>query len=834
MDNTLLDTVRNSLGRPTKAQVEKEDLLAKLESIHMHLAEGRRKAETEWWINDQFYNNNHVMYNITTRRIQAVADKTGDRVVVNKIAQIGRAVTAYLNKEHPTASILPGVQDDDAYNRAKKEKHFVDYLYDDQQMNRKTKQVTLDGYKYKVGWFKVIWDNTAFSPTTPFEYEGTKGNTTPGKVVIDRVDPFELYWDPVAKEKGDMRWIEHVMARPIGEIKANKLYKDTAGLRGDKKLASSNLKSTQIRTQTGTAGNFETNADDDLATILLHETYMRTWVDGESKVRVVTWTTGRIHYDRIWPVDEFPFEFYQTDIAGSLLDGGGAIRNLRDINRSLNQLVTQVQENARIMGKINWRIPRGSNVNVITDETGQYIEHDPSPGGAPHQITPSPLPNYIMDQISRLEHYLDDIGGSHDASYGRSPGSRASGSLVNQLQEGDSNNLSMMRDNLDDCLSRVYRLALKTFKACAKTDMAVRSETDALGLNTWMKLKPSEVSFDDSVVIRTGTNMPYSLSQKQELVMTMWKEKLLQDPKQVLKLLEFNDIETVVGTDQLDIERATRENQDLYNGKPVHEPLRNEDHDVHIRIHTQLMKSELFYAAPIEVQDAITEHWQKHVSVSIELRKLSASMNYEPIKRNLTLQVRPNSFSEITPIERTNFLGDFGVQSDAGEIQARGGTSVQDPAEAERQAQQEDMQMMEAKPVQISIADNHQVHIETHSQVMESAAFEQLPDVIKELFVSHVKQHVEALKAQSAMPGLVANPASQNPVHPQIIQPIGKTKPVNKAAQDPSTAIQRPLAPQEMLQHKEAVKHQLASESLAHKQAQAKAKAKSSSKKPRK
>lgn len=816
------DSIRRNLKQPTAAENQEQTRVNKANQLYTYFSNARRKTEYEWWLNDQFYQGEqYVAYNRSVGAVQRISPKNDNQIVINKIKQNARFVVMWLNQDHPNSDVLPGSPDDGAYDRAKKAEHYLDYLYEKLRLNVKNKQTTLDAYKYKMGFQKILWNKDALAPTAPYIADGLSTTASKGEVMIERVDPFELYWDPqMYSDVESSRGFIHAIPRTLGEVRNNPLYMNTDKVQSDAKLASSFIKESMIRAQTQGAAQFEPGGQDDMSTVIVREAMWREFSKDHGKfiIRlVVTTTSGVLLRDEIWPMDFYPYEMYLADVQGSPLDGGSPIRDLRSPQRALNQFNSLVQENGRVMAKINWSVPRGSNVNVITDEVGQFLEYDASPGGRPEQITPSGLPAYVGQHLDRLEKYIDDIGGNHSASYGRSPGSKASGELVNKLQEGDSNNLRLMRDNLDDFQSRVNKKALLTFKFSASVDRNIRtSTTNAVGKYGMVNLKPSEVSIDDDVKVVTGNRMPYSNSDKQEMLLNMKKEGII-DNKTFLRAANMSDLDNAMNTSQLDIERALGENRDLLAGKPIGAPVKGEDHAVHMEVHVQLIKSPEFKAATPVIQDAILDHYDQHINQNYQLAMISASMNVDPIKRSEAIMYRPNNFAEMTPTERTQIFGKFGVQSDAQAIQMRGGLNVQEPAAAEQQAQLEDTEMLDGTPVMISMGDNHKVHIETHSQVMQTPAWDVLPDVLKRNFDRHINQHMTALEALAPTAGLVQTEGSDIPNKPQIVQPPVKT---NQAAMNPENPTPRPLMPHEAIQHKGAVINQRATEAMQVQQAQ--------------
>lgn len=765
------------LKRETEQERADAQVIQETDKIWSFLKESRRRSEFEWFVNDQYYyNNQFLQYNTGARRVQAVpVEKMRDRVVINKVKQQVRGVVNFLNAEHPSIGIRAGNQSDDAYLRAKKEKHLCDYWYRHLTLNKVAKLVSLDAAKYGWGCVKVLWDQDALAPTAPFtDTSGNKKEHTYGEVMADRCDPFEIYPDPIAQGKAGMRYVIHAPVRTIAELKANPLYRNTEKLTTDSRLAASLMKQAEMRLNMSNSQAFAQGQSNGMDTLVVLEIFRKIYNEESKKWEI--WVTTRTENGVLlrnekWICDEFPFEFFTTDIAGNLIDSKGVIHDIREPNRALNEMVSQVHESARIMGRLNWLIPRGSNVNVITDETGQFIEYDVTPGGAPRQAEAASLPSYIMQHIGQLTAFMEDISGMHAGFNGRAPFAQASGDLVDTLSEGDQNNLTMMRDNYDDFFVGVFKLMLKTAKEYyTVTRKFPTADSDEFGQVTWLEIKPEDISTNDDLAISTGTQMPYSIAQKQQMYMNLWKEKAIQDPGVLFKLLQMPDIDAAMGDDEPDIERQLNEIRLVLDEKVPKAPEVFEDHGVHIATIDKFCRGSRWEKLNDKQKQSLRDHRQKHIEFSIQLAQIKAAQQMEPIKRSETVMLRMNKMADTTPIERTQLLAKFGVNSDAGQVQLRGGLYIQDPAQAELQAQNEDVEMMDQRAVQVSYGDNHLVHLQTHSVVADAlnATDKPVPDVVKRLFAEHIKDHVNAMQATQVAPGLVPNDNVSMPNPPTV------------------------------------------------------------------
>lgn len=761
-------------GADTPEQERDKTVIAETQNVWDYLSKARRRREYEWFLNAQVYDNNQFyQYDVANRRIVAnTPDRQVDRVVINKTYQQVRGIVNFLVAEHPEVGVRQGDQADDSYLRAKKEKSLCDYWYRHLSMEREAKKVALNGAKYGIGWVKVTYDQDALAPTAPFVTDnGTAKDFTYGECYTKSVDPFEIYFDPLAENKEDMRWIIHAPTRTIDELKNNPKYKNTDKVTPDRQLAASKLKQAQLRMNVGGASSEQSQGGMD--TVVVLEVFTKKWNEEKNKwgiwLVVRTLESSIVLRDEWWGMDEFPFEYYMTDVAGSIMDSKGVIHNIREPNRALNQMVSQIQTNARVMGNLNWLIPRGSNVNVIDDTAGQFIEYDVTPGGRPTQANNESLPAYVQNQVGLLNNFIEDIGGMHQSSNGDAPFAQASGDLVNALASGDQNNLTTMRSNFDEFHVRWFKLLLKTAKTNYTSSRKFPSvQDDEFGQRRWLEIKPEEISTNDDLEVSTGTQMPYSIQQKQQMFMNLWKLKAIQDPQQLFKALELRDLDNAFGDDEADIERQLDELREIIKNDKCHDPLVSENHATHIATIDKFVKGDRYYKLTDKQQQLIQDHRQKHITFTIQLAQIAASQQVEPIKRSETVMLRMNKMSDTTAIERTQLLARFGIQSDAGQIQLRGGLYIQDPAQAELQAQNEDIEMMNYRQVQVSFGDNHLVHIETHSQVMDDPRFETAPDVVKQMFKQHISDHVQAMSATQVAPGLVPNDQISIPNPPNL------------------------------------------------------------------
>lgn len=769
-----------NFGVLTKEQQKQEDKATRASNIFQYCLQGRRPYELEWFINDTFWRDrSSFRYNVSNKMLEPMTPgKSVSRVNVNKSKQLVRGVTSYLTREHPMVNIIPGTQEADAYSNAKKEQYLYEHWYDHLQLNFVHKRVAGGGARHGIAWSKTIWDQDAVAPTAPYKVNGQEIKTVKGEVLVLPTDNYAIYADWRSTSKMDRRFINEAFPRTLGELSANKKYDQNVidAISADDKSSLSMLKLESLTNGGGRTPEMANHADPMQRTVIAIETYVKEY-DLETQAWVmnlyVTTEARQLLYCDQWPLDEDPYEYFQTDVADMLYESDGVIRDIRGLQQSLSRGASQVEETMQTMGKLNWMVPRGSGITVIEDGTGQFVQYNPA-AGTPTQSKPGELPQYTQTHMSNLERWIDDIGGIHDATYGALPTSRASGDLVQALQSGDSTSLGIYKDNFADYIAREGKLMLKTAKyhyaqtGSRKIPMKTKNGT---GDYQWSVISAKDILLEDQVHVQVGTGLPYDQTERIKLGTEMKKEGLLT-AEQSLKLMNITALTDIMGDNQQDIDRQIEENRRMMAGQDIDDPYIFEDHDTHIMVIDQLGKSNSWWGLKDSVKQAILDHRTAHMQLSINLKKLVASLNVDTIKRTESMMVRASTTDDMTPLVQQQWWEKFGVNSDSAEIQLRGGLNIENPQEAVAQADKENGMMAKGYPAKVSVGDNHLVHLEVHEAARQPVTdpatgatqpnplFASMSKSAQKLYEGHISHHQVALKATTPQPGLMPNSGS--------------------------------------------------------------------------
>src|SRR5438045_7528371 len=113
------------------------------------------------------------------------------------------------------------------------------------------------------------------------------------------------------------------------------------------------------------------------------------------------------------------------------------------------------------------------------------------------------------------------------------------------------------------------------------------------------------------------------------------------------------------------------------DGKEAPDPEIFENHAVHIQTLDKFGRGKRWSKLSDEQKQWVRDHRQKHIEFTIQLAQIQAAQQFEPIKRSETLMLRMNKMSDTTAIERTQLLSRFAINSDAAQVQLRGGLYIQ-------------------------------------------------------------------------------------------------------------------------------------------------------------
>lgn len=411
-------------------------------------AEGaRKKIDWKWFQYDLWTAGLHyAKWDRNTQQIITTETDGRPKVTINKIFTTLRAVRNYVLRNRPKAEVTPhwSSENKEALKKVSGQNKFLDFFHDDQDLRYKLKGSVWEALKYSIAYWQILFDEDA--------------DDGKGGIVVNDIDPYDLYWDPKARNEGEARYACIAVRRNIeDDLKHSSLYDQTevAKIKGDKKMAASSLKERFIRFEMG-----ETSTGGDEGTTIIREFWHKKW-DEKSKrndIWVTTIADGRCIRNDKTDLSRIPIFVLHSDINPRSMYGHGWVRDLISPQKELDRTLSHIAEWNFIMNRGKWIADVGSGVRVINNENGQIIYK--KRGYEVKQGTIVPMSPIAFSLKDSFDTYIEDIGGFHDASMGRIPPGARSGDAVEALQNGDANNMSEVVENTEDFLEEVFEYVL--------------------------------------------------------------------------------------------------------------------------------------------------------------------------------------------------------------------------------------------------------------------------------------------------------------------------------------------------------------------------------------
>lgn len=404
-----------------------------------------RKKHWEWFVIDQFIRGNHnVRGNPSDNTIEISRGAQSINYPINKMYVNFRAVRAFVTRHRPFVEIdVDDSKDPKVLDYARRANSLIKRDNKLNNFHKINKDWVFYGVKYGAGYRQIGYD-------------------TQKKCCIRwTIDPFDLLIGSATGNFKDAPYLIKDVVRTIAYLK-NKYPKYGGVFAPDNELAADEYKRLGLQIQNQDAYGITTSSIGE-QTKIVHECWYRLF-EKNSKggiINKVTFVDTGIVDEEETPYDEYPFIAYYASEEPNEIHPDGHMKQTVAPQRMFNLLNTQKLEYNHIVNRGRFVTDKDSGFQVINTKDGQIIRVNK---GKRLLVVNPPSINPLLDSHSKdAERYIEDIGGQHDASLGATPPRLASGIAIDQIQQGDSNNISDLRDNFEDSLAQEAAMILKMY-----------------------------------------------------------------------------------------------------------------------------------------------------------------------------------------------------------------------------------------------------------------------------------------------------------------------------------------------------------------------------------
>lgn len=506
--------------------------------------DNRQYTDWAWFIYDNYVKGNHfVKYNDITSMVEAVPTNGNARFAINKIWTTLRAVRGFVTKYDPKWYIFPENVSADAIKKASYKQRVLDDQWTFGKMKVHTKQNVFQGLKYSIGILELIWNNEE----QVVEYQ--------------TLDPYDVYFGGPACPNWTR--VTKTVWRTKEEIDNDEKYKKKVG---DLTTTDNQFVSTWKQQMQDQVYGHQNKTQGDEGCIVYETHYLTAKKNSKGgKVNIATYTDSTFlrHIETSNTSLFDTFQFYRTDDNPGENYGEGWVKNLIPPQKQLDILESVTTEYHQMFAKGRYVVSKNSGAKIITNENGTIIEHNP--GRRPIVENAPSMAASVDNQIQRVNVYLEDIGGQHDASLGRLPTGASAGVAIEALQEGDANNLKDLVENYNVFLTGVAYSTLKMYaRKLLTTKVIATDDKDKDGFPDFFAIIGENATTIPKAVTYQGKQIPVCVIKENEKIRVTVDSWLaytrearesrvykhytagLISRKAALEALQYNDIDGII------------------------------------------------------------------------------------------------------------------------------------------------------------------------------------------------------------------------------------------------------------------------------------------------
>ena len=630
---------------------EKAEVLAWVNDQFRSCKDSRAVQERQWYMNLAFYMGKQNVQYISAPGSQNSNKLTTPnapywraRPVINKIRPMIRKEISKITSTKPNAYVIPSSSEDQDLFAAQAAEQLWESLYDSKKVQTVIRRASYWSRICGTGFIKCWWADDAVDAE----------NKQMGDILIESQTPFHIFVPDLTEEDIEQQsYVLHVSVKPVDWAMM------TYGEYLDKPLKATSKSETII--DSGFLKLINADIQDANDSVEILEAWIKPGKTKKFPLGAVVTVVG----DQIaqiwngWPYQSSRYPFIKLE---NIPTGGfyneSVITDVIPLQREYNRTHGQIIEAKNRMAKPQLIAPKGSiNPAQITTEPGQVILY--KAGFTPPQPLPlQPLPNYVLEELDRIQQDINDISSQHEVSKGNTPPGVTAATAISYLQEQDDTVLSHSLESLENGVQKMAQMCLSYIEEYWSTQRQVKVVgTD--GSFDVIMLKGADLNGNTDIRIEKDSALPTSRAAKQAFILDLMKMGFI-DPNKGLEVMEIGGINKVYEAIHVDVRQAQRENlrmqttdekmvaayvdaQANYNemikmgmpemGIPPRmpppdpedpmQPLQPppppipvnswDNHESHIEIHNKFRKSQTFEALSDEIKQVFEGHVQFHM-----------------------------------------------------------------------------------------------------------------------------------------------------------------------------------------------------------------------------
>jgi hypothetical protein len=561
-------------------------------------------------------------------------DLSQERITLtdNRIQPAVRTEVAKLTKHRPTFICTPRTSGDDDISAAEMAEQILEYQWTHLELQDRFPRALLWSRTACAGFLKVIWDKSLGDGTEvlvgpdgqPIAGQDGRPITAdidpdqliaqlglpPGSVKRERVNqgdiravvrsPFQIFPDPLAETFADVEWLieESIVSQDyVEERYGKKIEPDTP--------ANPGLVQAQLNWSASDAGGYK-----GVKVFELWRKPCRKYPNGFT----IPWTGREILEEGHEPFDPMPYVMFSgIDVPGRFWPTS-ITEQLRDPQTELNKTKSQIAENRNRIGNPTVLASKQAIGDPeeferqMSQPGGVMYYDDTSQNATPAYLEAPQMPQYVTQEIDRIEASIQEISGQHEVSSAQVPAGVTAASAINLLQEADDTRLGPAITNMEGQLAQLGRKILRLVAKFYDDQRTIALAGENKGWEIF-DFKGAMLRDHTHVDVEAGSTFPRSLAAKQagmeSMLTTSLQNGIPLSQKNLAKYFrafQIGGLEHLVDDFSLNEQQIDRENRQLTLGQqtPINE---YDDDEAHIEGHQDFQKQFRYQrlAPPLQV-----------------------------------------------------------------------------------------------------------------------------------------------------------------------------------------------------------------------------------------
>jgi hypothetical protein len=492
-----------------------------------------------------------------------------------------------MTKNRPVFTVTPNTGDEEDSNAAELAERVMRYMWRHLKMHEQSLKALEWSRICGSGFLKCYWDSTIGDPVnvlvgpdqkvlTDDQGKAMRGDQSTalllsqqlqtrvqakqisqGDVRVEVRSPFQMFVDPICDSFPDAEWlieesiksVEYVLKRFGVKLKAD--TPANPGLIEARMMGSSSVQ--------GSSGGYRG--------VKIREYWSKPSSKHPKGCRIV-WAQGKILAQDEKPFDPMPYVMLTGIPVPGRLWPMSVVEMLRGPQTELNKVRSQMAENRNRIGNPTLLISKqgvqdsDKTLDSFSQPGGAYFYDDiGSPNALPKYLEAPPLPEYVTDEVQRIEQAIEDISGQHEVTNANVPPGVTAASAITLLQEADDTRLGL---GMQDYEEQIGRFGEKILRLVSHFYTDARTIKIGGGDDAWeiFDFKGAMLKGNTTLNVQAGSAFPQSKAAKQAMIQD-WMTFFVQsgNPPHGRQLAQFLRDSGMGATERLVQEYSDTENQ---------------------------------------------------------------------------------------------------------------------------------------------------------------------------------------------------------------------------------------------------------------------------------